>query len=258
MNQKYSRAPLMILAMCLSLAGTRAGEDADSDKKAVTAAFRSYWEALKSKDYERAVGLMHPLSVSKAIEKLLDPTEPELDGRVDRDGLLDFCGRTRKPQMALAAALGITDYPQPAGGCCFLADLNYARKFFDLVAHRPQEQRITHEDVILLSIGRHFRLPGGEKVIVGRNEHENRVLENYGRGKHWVMDPADLVGPMVLVEGTAEYPALALAARIGGRYVDRPNGEDLVRFECTRGEIVQAIQAPPMAPAGIDAYRIQS
>ncbi|MCK5360894.1 MAG: tRNA (5-methylaminomethyl-2-thiouridylate)-methyltransferase, partial [Gammaproteobacteria bacterium] len=52
--------------------------------------------------------------------KLLPETKPEREGWVDREQLLDFSGRNRKPQMALAEKFGFTDYAQPAGGCCFL------------------------------------------------------------------------------------------------------------------------------------------
>ena len=59
--------------------------------------------------------------------KLQSPTAAERNGWVDRQSLYDFSGRSRKPQMALAAALGIEDYAQPAGGCCFLTDATYSR-----------------------------------------------------------------------------------------------------------------------------------
>ena len=49
--------------------------------------------------------------------KLQSPSAAERNGWVDRQSLYDFSGRSRKPQMALAAALGIEDYAQPAGGC---------------------------------------------------------------------------------------------------------------------------------------------
>ena len=194
--------------------------------------------------------LLRPLSA-----KLLPMTVPEQDGRVDREGLLGFWGRSRKPQMALAAELGIRDYPQPAGGCCFLADLNYARKFFDLVSHRPGK-RISHDDVVLLGVGRHFRFPDGSKVIVGRNAHENRVIEDYVGTEHWLLKTVDLMGPVALVEGEAGYETLSKAACLAARYVDRPNGEELVRFHCTRGDLSQDIQGAPMTPAQIDGFRI--
>lgn len=195
--------------------------------------------------------LLRPLSA-----KLLPPTVPEEQGLVDRERLLDLCGRTRKPQIALAAELGITDFPQPAGGCCFLADLNYAKKFFDFVAHSPG-RRISHEDVVLLGVGRHFRLSGGAKLIVGRNRHENRVLESYGEDFS-ILKPETLMGPTALLEGNAGYEAVSQAACLTARYVDRPEGTELVQFTMSKAGESRIVQGTPMDPARIEGFRIQA
>src|SRR5574341_1667312 len=100
--------------------------------------------------------LLRPLSA-----KLLKPTVAEQEGLVDRERLLDVSGRGRQRQIALAAEMGLTDWPQPAGGCCFLTDESFAQKFFDLLGAREaagEGRRITEEEVILLTVGRHFRL----------------------------------------------------------------------------------------------------
>ena len=52
--------------------------------------------------------LVRPLSA-----KLLEPTIPELEGRLDREALLDISGRSRERQIKLAAEFGITDYRRP-------------------------------------------------------------------------------------------------------------------------------------------------
>jgi tRNA U34 2-thiouridine synthase MnmA/TrmU len=79
--------------------------------------------SLKLIEHEAGVTqlLLRPLSA-----KLLHPTAAEEDGVIDRDVLYDLRGRTRKPQMELAEEFGITDYPQPAGGC-LLTDPQYYR-----------------------------------------------------------------------------------------------------------------------------------
>ena len=61
--------------------------------------------------------LLRPLSA-----RLLPETIPEQRGWVDRSRLLDIHGRGRKRQMELADRFGLKDYPNPAGGCCFLTD----------------------------------------------------------------------------------------------------------------------------------------
>ncbi|MDQ7055991.1 MAG: hypothetical protein Q9M89_05785 [Persephonella sp.] len=61
--------------------------------------------------------------------KLLPPTVPEIKGWVDREKLEGIVGRSRKRQLQLAKELGIDEYEQPAGGCCYLTDENFARKY---------------------------------------------------------------------------------------------------------------------------------
>ncbi|MCK5406565.1 MAG: hypothetical protein KAJ37_03885, partial [Candidatus Krumholzibacteria bacterium] len=56
--------------------------------------------------------LLRPLSA-----KLLEPTEVEIAGLVDREKLYGFHGRNRKPQLELAEKFGLTEFMQPAGGC---------------------------------------------------------------------------------------------------------------------------------------------
>ena len=78
--------------------------------------------------------LLRPLSA-----KRLKPTLAEQQGLVDRERLLGLQGRGRRKQMDLIEARGISDYPLPAGGCCFLTDKAYARKFRDKMQHRGKE-----------------------------------------------------------------------------------------------------------------------
>src|SRR5512142_2021444 len=93
--------------------------------------------------------LLRPLSA-----KLLPPTIPEREGLVDRERLESISGRSRHRQMELARELGVVDWPQPAGGCCYLTDESFARKFFDVLDAREAaggDRRIERDDVVLLS-----------------------------------------------------------------------------------------------------------
>ncbi|MFA5085916.1 MAG: 7-cyano-7-deazaguanine synthase, partial [Candidatus Omnitrophota bacterium] len=92
--------------------------------------------------------LLRPLTA-----KNMEPTKPELEGVVDREKLLDIRGRSRKPQMALAKEFGITDYPNPAGGC-LLTDPEFAKRVKDAIKH----DEFNTGNLALLSVGRHFRL----------------------------------------------------------------------------------------------------
>jgi tRNA U34 2-thiouridine synthase MnmA/TrmU len=66
--------------------------------------------------------IIRPLSA-----KLLPITKPEHEGKVDRERLLDIQGRSRKRQMELAKQYGITEYPEPAGGCR-LTEPNFSKR----------------------------------------------------------------------------------------------------------------------------------
>jgi len=156
--------------------------------------------------------LLRPLSA-----KLLPSTIPEREGWVDRDQLYGFQGRSRKPQMRLAEELGLKEYPQPAGGC-LLTDENYARRFRDLVAHTDTEA-LTPEDMMLLAIGRHFRVSEQAKCIVGRDEAENGYLDQV-RGTRGRLMARDHVGPVTLVEGWPSDEDRRIIARLTARYSD--------------------------------------
>ncbi len=117
--------------------------------------------------------LLRPLSA-----KLMNPTQAELDGLVDREQLYNFSGRGRSRQIALAKEFGIEDYPAPAGGC-ILADPILSRrikKVYDgdfVIA--PEE--ITADDIRMMLVGRQLLLPGGGWLILGRDERENDRME---------------------------------------------------------------------------------
>lgn len=112
--------------------------------------------------------IVRPLSAQN-----LPVTLPEKEGLVDREKLLNFSGRTRKPQLELAASLGVTDFPSPAGGC-LLTEKGYAARLGDLFKHQD-----TYRDAefYLLSCGRHLRLNAEHKLIVGRSKLENQKIE---------------------------------------------------------------------------------
>ena len=101
--------------------------------------------------------ILRPLSA-----RLLEPTLPEREGIVDREKLLNISGRSRKPQIELAATFDMKDYPCPAGEC-LLTDPEFAKRMKDLL---DQVQDFTINDVKLLKVGRHFRLSPKAKIAV--------------------------------------------------------------------------------------------
>ena len=151
--------------------------------------------------------LLRPLSA-----RLLPPTAPERKGWVDRSRLLGFSGRSRKPQMELAARLGISDYPTPAGGCsltdpCLAARV---REYFETI---PPEARKT-EDLRLILAGRPFRFPGGSLLTLGRNQGENRAIARLAIEGDEFVKALDAPGPLGVFRpggGDDERPLAAAA-----------------------------------------------
>ncbi len=153
----------------------------------------------------------------------LPPTLPEREGWVDRERLHGFSGRTRKPQMELAKRLGLEDYAQPAGGCCFLTDENYSRKLADLWRARG-EKRYELDDIMLLKVGRHIRPRPHFKLIVAREEGEGRFLQGY-KNRYPHLQTVSHGGPLTLVDGRPSPQDMELAARIVARYSQGRNAE---------------------------------
>lgn len=161
---------------------------------------------------ERSSGLrgrlVRPLSA-----KLLEPTEPELKGLLKREWLLDISGRSRDRQIALAAELGIVDYPAPAGGCK-LTEAGFCRKLADLMAHEGLENLRLIE---LLKVGRRFRLPGGSGVILGRDQGENAsLMAQTGLGV--IISPVNAPGPTAVVTGPAGKEDMRLVEALVAAY----------------------------------------
>jgi len=135
--------------------------------------------------------LLRPLSA-----KLLDPTIIEMDGRVDREKLFAISGRSRSDLLRLAKEFNVQSYI-PTGGGCLLTDKNFSKRLKDLFAHGYQDAA----DIILLSLGRHFRLSDHHKAIVGRDEAENTRISEQARPSDILFQLEEFLGPLVILQG---------------------------------------------------------
>lgn len=164
--------------------------------------------------------ILRPLSA-----KLLNETEPERTGLVNREKLLNIEGRSRKKQIEMAEKMGIKDYPCPAGGC-LLTYREFATKVRDLFEHK---RKVTVKDVALLKVGRHFRF-GTNKIIVGRNERENRILLQLREAGDFSFEAQGCGSPIALLQGSKTKKAVEEAARLTAYYSDQKTGRVKVRF----------------------------
>ncbi len=209
-------------------------------------------QALKT--IERDSGLeglvLRPLSAA-----LLDPTLPEINGWVDRSKLLALSGRSRKPQMAAAKDLGLENYPQPAGGCCYLTDPQYAKKLKDFFDYNGKAA-LTHEDVLILKVGRHFRVAPNIKAIVGRNERENNFLKVYEKGRHVFRIPDHPSAHMLCeIKGELSRSEAETLASIVARYCDAPKDAP-VPVEHAFAGATEGLSVFPADESRLEAWRL--
>ena len=66
--------------------------------------------------------------------------------------------------------------------------------------------------------GRHLRLSPKAKLVVGRNQAENQILENMAGSEDLKLVPIGFSGPLGLYSGPMEGPELELAAAIVAGY----------------------------------------
>ncbi|MEK6700288.1 MAG: asparagine synthase-related protein [Nitrospirota bacterium] len=200
---------------------------------------------------DRETGLeglvLRPLSA-----KLLKPTIPETTGLVNREMLCGFSSRSRKPQMALAREFGLTDYPTPAGGC-LLTDPGYAHRLKELLRHNADP---SVRELLLLRVGRHFRLASGRKVIVGRNAEENEKLLDFPEKNDYLLDVFGFGSPLALMEGETCRDDLLQAAALCARYSDARH-LPVVDVHAMRDGESFTLSVAPAGEKAVDSLRIQ-
>ena len=172
--------------------------------------------------------------------QLMEPTEAERAGLVDRERLLRLSGRGRTEQQRLAAEFGITDYPAPAGGC-LLTDVNLTVRFRRFapgifVAAESRGDDFLVNSFRLLLFGRHFEPAPGLWFVLGRDQRDNEKIEKLRLPGDWLFQCADRPGPLGLVralDAAAEIPDAAPAGLVL-RYAKKTAGragEGRVRIE---------------------------
>ena len=181
--------------------------------------------------------------------KHLPETLPEREGWVNREALHAFHGRNRKPQIELAKQLGFSDWAQPAGGCCFLTDAQYSAKLVDLWQARGNRE-YELDDIMLLKVGRHIRPSRTHKLIVGREQGENKYLEGYRKSFISLLVKSHR-GPLALIDGEPSRAELDQAAAILARYGQgRDEAQVTVEIRFPDG-VVREQSIAPMASENI-------
>jgi len=197
---------------------------------------------------EREAGLegkiLRPLSA-----KCLPETDAEKKGWIERKKLLDIKGRSRKRQIELARSFSLSNYPCPAGGC-LLTDREFTAKVTDLFKHK----RAVHlKDISLLKVGRHFRL-GSNKIIVGRNEKENKSLLSLKAPNEYYFEVPGCGSPITILQGRKSSEAIRIAASLTARYSDAKGESVQVAYGTDRSK--KTLTVTPLLNEHADRLRI--
>ncbi len=160
--------------------------------------------------------------------KVMEPTKPELEGWVDREKLLGINGRGRETQLSLAEEYGWEDFEKPGGGC-LLTDVNFTKKMIDFVKH----DKLEVVDIDILKNGRQLRLKDGAKLIIGRNQEENKRIEEIKSNKYIFIKARDIPGPSSLLSAnaSADDTNLALKAILAFAKTEKNRKYDIILGE---------------------------
>jgi hypothetical protein len=182
--------------------------------------------------------------------KLLPPTEVE-KFLVKRDTLLGIQGRSRKAQLSLAKELNVKGYSCPGGGCLLTCE-EFVAKLKDLFEHK---RRVSMKDLQLLKIGRHFR-SGNNKIIVGRNEHENRILLQVKEKSDFTFEAQNTGSPLALLQGPKTQAAIETAADLTAYHCDIKQGFVTVKYG--KQEQNRSIKALVPSRETVDKFRLRA
>jgi predicted ribosome quality control (RQC) complex YloA/Tae2 family protein len=100
---------------------------------------------------------------------------------------------------------------------------------------------------MLLKVGRHIRPNDNFKMIVGREEGENKFMEGYKKQFIWMRSPSHR-GPLVLIDGDANDDDLLLASRIAARFGKGKMAEQVDMEINYPGGEQKVISVAPMLP----------
>ncbi len=163
---------------------------------------------------EREAGLkgklLRPLSAL-----LLEPTILEKQGYIDRSKLFGINGRSRKIQLEIAQKYGLLNSYYACGGC-LLTDKGFSNRMKDCIKYH---ENLNMKDVNILKYGRHFRY-NQSKIIVGRNELENKLLLQLKYTNDLIMQAENVTGPITIIQGKRDNEVMKFAAELTLRYSD--------------------------------------
>lgn len=180
---------------------------------------------------------------------LLPPTIPEQKGLINHKDLLKIKGRSRRLSLEIAKNRNITEFLSPSGGC-LLTDPGFCRRLADVLRF---QETLGAVDIELLKIGRHFRIAPNAKLIVGRNEDENKRIEEMADNSDISFYVPDTGSPNAILLGDKKYTKVA--ASITARYSDKKKEPKVEVYFKHRGK-EEKIKVKPIDDEELSKWRI--
>ncbi len=146
--------------------------------------------------------LLRPLSA-----RILPKTDMEIEGKIDRENMRAFSGRSRVKLAAYARnEFGVKTIPQPSSGCV-LCENSFSPRVRDMLKHKDIP---TLWDANVLPFGRRLRIDENAYVVVGRRALDCDKLDELfarpDRSRCVLLFPHNYNGASVLLV-TDEAPA---------------------------------------------------
>jgi tRNA-specific 2-thiouridylase len=190
--------------------------------------------------------LLRPLSALQ-----LKPTIYEEQGLIDRNKLLGISGRSRKIQLELARKHLLLENYYACGGC-LLTDVNFTNKMRDYLKFNKKMQM---GDIHILKYGRHFRYKN-IKIIVGRDEAENKMLITLRKPNDLIMEAQGVAGPITIIQGEYNDDSLNFAAKLTLRYSDLNQLQGQVKYGTEYDNLSNEKTVKILDDENIDIFRL--
>ncbi len=141
------------------------------------------------------VDVLRPLSA-----KLLEESDAEKSGIVDRSALYSIKGRSRNEQKKLIKKYSLKEFPSPAGGC-LLTDPQFAKRLRLMLEYWS---KCSPDDVSLLRFGRVFWFNKRVLLIVGRDKNDNEKIKKFAKRGDIMLELKNINGPLTLLRSKSE------------------------------------------------------
>lgn len=156
------------------------------------------------------------LLVRPLCQRFLADTKPITEGWVNKEELLDFNGRGRQRQLALAREYGLSGFENSGGGC-LLTEKQVSEKVADLIKH----DQLTPRYLKFLQQGRRVRISENLLLIVTRTEPECDYLLTLLEDE-LMINAVDIAGPLGVLLGENITPEqIKLAGRVILSYINK-------------------------------------